>query len=192
LRAFRRPSLIKVLLNQRRTNNVPAICIRVDCQLEEYKLLLREMAGAARFSLMWTNIYQPSIVMQGHTAHRAAFRTSRVTNKKQVSFVRQSEVVKWKQDAALSEFQATIPPSTSDEKRCFYVLENVHLHHPDVVIGDYAIFDEAVMLSFNPKTEDLNNGDLFIILGDVAAHLKVFKLVEAGSDLFATDVQALI
>jgi hypothetical protein len=163
--------------------------LSLGCKLTFYQNLLSKLTiDSSIDNLEWTDIYPVNKLLDEEQKelrkHRHYFNDSEAKVKRQIIIIHKKYVGQWQTDydnGKVGDFETKIRENGGEVK---YIAED-DLKKLDLTIGDYAIFNRNIVLSFNPTTEDDENGDLWVSPHKIEPYSKIFdKMIDTKSYTF--------
>lgn len=107
-------------------------------------------------------------------------------------------IKEWREDSIdIKVFPKFVEESTYNEGKLYFISEESLKGlekgtTKEAKIGDYAIFNDSLLLSFNPTTSDLKEGDFYFSPGNIEAYTNIFRLLKERSEAFKEDFEEAI
>lgn len=168
------------------------------CKFIDYSQALAQLTRSERVNrLLWTNIYPPRVLLCPDLRHRSLFMDQPITDKRQVHIIGSDNICDWLEDmnqGRVIELEEAQRRGGCDVR---YVWEGDlrdSALQKALRLGDYAIFNDEIVLSFNPHCmaspppEQL--GDMHLGAGHLDAYPNIFDFAWLRGDRTFAELRA--
>lgn len=172
------------------------IQVSLGCTLDEYQTLLAELIKSQKPQRMeWTDIYRPAHLVEDRHGHREAFYNAHAEHRMQIFILSRNNKHDWEEDQQAGLVDELLNKCREANVQVRFVAEADLLSHMpqdrQVKVGDYALFDGSLLVSFNPTTDDDETGELWFAFREIDGYDSIFKAAEdeATRTWFYTDLE---
>lgn len=150
-------------------NNDFISSVGFSCPLKQYQQILKDIIEDDKINkIYFTNIYRPKELLENEVGHRQSLVDKENAEKIDIHILNGNNIEKWRIDHKNGLVEQLMEQSRiGNIKTKFVVEKGIRFDiKENLRPGDYALFNDEMLVSYFPVTEDELDGQLWLSFGD--------------------------